>query len=519
MLDKLPEDLRQMDEKQFLEAVEWLKRLEKEELVEAISKNPQLILLIRIALSLSRQSLSRKVSIGLHTLEKIETKRIKRSQHSATWGEKIAKLLSLQPLASIPQKDLIDKWNIAKRKSFEDLDISLLERLKREFAELGLPEDLRKVDKGQFLKLIEWLEEKIREIGFIPHELLKVKPQLIWEFRMMCGMSQIEFAERLGVTHRWIKDVESLRRLLEDPQTISRVVFKLNQIVREERKGIETVLASFERFRVSVHSSMRNLQRKTLMETSKEEIEKLFDEFKEKTNNFKHFPLELLMVRPNILMVCRLALGLGNRKFAKLLGVGERWLREKENCTGGMSFSNAEELKEKLEQIFSRKEVDRGTVLLNFLKFRTFTAQQGDANLHGCRMEERMPLKGIEKEIAEILNKTNTTVHAHHTISTVKKFVNVDFFVISSSSKFAIEVVDIKNLKILKSRVRSIDHKFRGIKLFDPQIKTVLFVRIPFKEVELVKEMEEKLSKETFDTDFLVLNKAEELRKIVENET
>jgi len=519
MLEKLPADLREMDEKQFLELVEWLKTLSKESIEKEITENPQLILPIRISLGLSRQTFSRNLSINFHTLEKIENGKIKKSVHSSSWGKKISNFLGLQSLENVPEKELEERWKIAKRKNFEDFDANLLENLRKEFNELGLPEDLRNSEKEQFLKLIKWLESKIEEIGFIPHELLKLKPQLIWGFRMMCGLSQKEFAEMLGVTHRWLKDVESLRRFLEDTQTINRILFRLNQVVKENKEKMEIILANFERFKVAAHSSMRDLKKRTLVEMSKEEVEELFEEFKEKTDNFKHFPLELLMSQPNILMICRLALGLGHRKFAEMVGMNERWLRDREICVNGISFCNAEKLKERLEQIFSEKEVKKETVLLNFLKFKTFRAHNIDTNLHGCQIAEKMCLKGTEKEVAEMLAKTNAKVEAHHTISATKKFVNVDFFVISSSSKFAIEVVDIKNLDILRLRVWSIDHKFRGIKLFDPKIKTVLFVRIPLKEEELVREMKEKLSKEIFDTDFLVINNIEELKKIVEDDT
>jgi len=64
------------------------------------------------------------------------------------------------------------------------------------------------------------------------------------------------------------------------------------------------------------------------------------------------------MELPSSILIFRLGLGLGIRKFSLLAGINERWLRKIESNQGGMSLKNAMKMKEILENIL-KEEKDR----------------------------------------------------------------------------------------------------------------------------------------------------------------
>lgn len=90
----------------------------------------------------------------------------------------------------------------------------------------------------------------------------------------------------------------------------------------------DVAVAAWLRFKLAVHENMREFNKKSLSELEREDIEKLFDVVKEKTNNFSCVPLELLMELPSSILIFRLGLGLGVRKFSLLAGIQRKMVKE-----------------------------------------------------------------------------------------------------------------------------------------------------------------------------------------------
>jgi hypothetical protein len=116
------------------------------------------------------------------------------------WSEKVSKILRSQPIDWDFGK-FKRIWEDKKKKNFEDFNTQIFNRLRDEFSKLNLPNDLRRCNNEEFIRVFRWLKEKIDEVG-ICEELLKVEPQLLLILRMSLGLSQKEFANKIGKTFR-----------------------------------------------------------------------------------------------------------------------------------------------------------------------------------------------------------------------------------------------------------------------------------------------------------------------------
>jgi hypothetical protein len=277
----------------------------------------------------------------------------------------------------------------------------------------------------------------------------------------------------------------------------------------------DIALATWSRFKIAAHESMREFTKKSLTEFKKEEIEELFTTVEKKTNNFSFIPLELFMELPSSLLIFRLGIGMGVRKFSSLIGVNERWLRKIESSMGGMSLENAIKTKEILETLLKNRKIDKETVIRNFIRFKNFIAFVV-SNSTGVKLAEKAPLTKDEKKILEILERSNINFQVHSTLQLpTGKLINVDFLVEGKENTFVIEVFRI--MKVGRSasvRIAEIDHRFRGLKMCNPNLKTVMV--ISSKEEELSKMVVEKAKLESFDTDIILsINEVEKLLSII----
>jgi hypothetical protein len=168
---------------------------------------------------------------------------------------------------------------------------------------------------------------------------------------------------------------------------------------------------------------------------------------------------------------------MGVRKFSSLIGVNERWLRKIESSMGGMSRGNAIKTKEILETLLKNRKIDKETVIRNFIRFKNFIAFVA-GNSTGVKLAERAPLTKDEKKILEILERANINFQVHSTLQLpTGKLINVDFLVEGKENTFVIEVFRI--IKVGRSasvRIAEIDHRFRGLKICTPNLKTVMVI-------------------------------------------
>jgi len=73
-----------------------------------------------------------------------------------------------------------------------------------------------------------------------------------------------------------VRDIDSKRNFLEDPQTLRMVVEKLSQLPIMNMEE-EIAAAAWMRFKLAAHERMREFNKKSLTEFEKEDIERLFD--------------------------------------------------------------------------------------------------------------------------------------------------------------------------------------------------------------------------------------------------
>jgi transcriptional regulator with XRE-family HTH domain len=514
VIDKIAtKDIKTLNGEDAIEIVKWIR--ENLQDVEKISlllrKSPQTILIFRLLTNLTRQSFSRKLNISFDSLKKAENGEKIRIETAINWGEKVSRFLQSQPIDWNFEK-FKKIWEEKKKKNFEDFNSQIFNRLRDEFLKLNLPNDLRRCNNEEFIRAFKWLKEKIDEVG-ICEELLKVEPQLLLILRMSLGLSQKEFAKKIGKTFRWVRDIDSKRRFLEDPQTIGRVLEGLSKLSLGMKEDI--ALATWSRFKIAAHESMREFEKKSLVEFKKEDIEELFEKVRNETNDFTSVPLELLINRPSSLLIFRLGMGMGIKKFSLLIGINERWLRKIESSQGGMSLGNAIRMKEILENLLKDKKIDKETVVRNFIKFKNFIASSVN-NLTGIKLAEKAPLTNDEKIVMDTLQKMGIEFQIHSTLQLhTGKFVNVDFTIRKDETIFVIEVFSLSKMgRIATLKISEIDHRFRGLKMNNPNIKTIMI--ISSKEKELSKIIAEKAKMETFDTDFiLTIDEVEKIASLV----
>lgn len=515
--DILKKDLRELSEDEFLGVIKKIKEIGiSEELENLFSSKPQLMLLVRIALGMTRSSFARTLNISQKTLIKIEINAARNTKVFPIWSRKVLNLLRKREL--IVERDLlIQRWNEWKNRDFEDIDLKLFEKFLREFKSLKLPDDLREIKENDLIRLVKWLKKSTKNFVSIPIELLKVNSQLILIFRLILGLSREEFSKKVGRNKHWIKMLEGGFAFLEDPATLRKMCERLLSLFKNFKLDLECSLGAFRSFKVSSHCGSQIVKGKSITRLEKEEVEKAFYFFFHKTNGFKNFPPNLLMKHPTVLLICRLALGLGHKKFAELIRENERSIRVHEVGASGISFRKAKKISKRLNMIFKNKKISKEEVIKNFIKFKNFIP-----SFHVCRANFKKLIRSqrlneFEKEVLEILQKIRgIKIKPHITIENVKGgVVNVDFGIWRNGKlEWLIEVSKLKKPQFLKIRASSLDHKFRGIRLKEKDIKCMIVFWVDLADEILTSEVKEDILKSVFDTDVILLN--DEIRRMEE---
>jgi len=154
-------------------------------------------------------------------------------------------------------------------------------------------------------------------------------------------------------------------------------------------------------------------------------------------------------------------------------------------------------------------------VINNFIRFKNFIASPVN-NETGIRLVENAPPTEEEKLIMDVLRKAGIEFQLYSTLKLhTQKFVNVDFLIRKNGYVFVIEVFKTsKTGRIATARISEIGHKFRGLKIANPELKTIMV--ISSNEKEFSRIIAEKARAETFDTDFIFsMDGVEKLMEVV----
>ncbi|MCD6403152.1 MAG: helix-turn-helix transcriptional regulator [Candidatus Aenigmarchaeota archaeon] len=183
---------------------------------------------------------------------------------------------------------------------------------------LNLPDDLREMNKEQFLEVAKWL---------IKNSDIKLPDsQLLLVIRKMKGMNRETFAKILGISPEVLRHVEAGRKKVVISSSIKRLIREIATIEKEMvsrwldfhnrqffQKGIDEVLLKEVKSRLSALKLPNDWR-----EMNFRQFLGLFKLLKERTNNFTKIRPEIIMADSRIIQVFRIILGLSQNVLTSL---------------------------------------------------------------------------------------------------------------------------------------------------------------------------------------------------------
>ncbi len=382
---------------------------------------------------------------------------------------------------------------------------------------MELSSDLREMDEEQFKQLYQYLQEKTKNWTEFKPELLIENSRIILIIRCTLGFSQKEFATKLSATKDWVRHTESGRNKIIHIGPANRWCGKIERMLTDCAISLDSALQFFRQFKFAREQDLPKFKRKqaTMSRLSNRELKQRFLELEETTNKFSIFDSKILYENPQRILIFRLLLGMGQRSFAKDLGITKDHIAKWERLRMKMKMETAEKICGKIEALIknynSTISFERTVNNLKLLR-----DGQGKRNLdnwikNGLLFAQKQRKSPEENEILRILRKSGQIFDIHAIVSCIKRSINVDFAIPDSENpKFIIEVskFSLKKMKLTNTRLRigNIDHRFQMLKMKYPAIKTILCIRFFDKEFIHKEHTEELVSKELLNTDFLFIN-------------
>jgi hypothetical protein len=384
--------------------------------------------------------------------------------------------------------------------------------------------DLRDLNEKEFREVYSYLEKKTDGFKRISPELILENPQYILIFRLCTGLSQKEFAKKLGVTKDWCRHTEAKRNKIIHMAIAERynkkieILLNKNEIIFEET-SITQSKYMFSRDQVLPEIKMKV---KSISKISEEKLKELYEITKERTNNFTKFNPQLLSEIPQSLLIFRIIFREDHRIFAKKLKVCGRGLRRYESGKCRIRSRTGKIIMQKISEMFSERKIkdigfdqllENKRVLTNFFGNRNIEAMMK----HGLNILAKLPQSDFEKEIAKTLKKHSIPFEQCAVIDGVKKRYNIDFVIPNTTEpKIAIEVFNHTmggKSRNTRGKVRSIDHRFQSIKIKNPNIKTMMIAKLSGRPI-LLDFVKKKLEMEILNTNKLIIN--EEIQNLPE---
>lgn len=212
---------------------------------------------------------------------------------------------------------------------------------------LGIPNDLRKMDEEQFVEVFNLLRDKTKNFTEFTPKLLIENNQFLLILRCSFGLSRSSFAKKLGVHHQSLRHVESGRKQnrISSIPIANKWTERIQRFLNKNSEEIELSKAlifwrnfKFKQFGDSDRSFQRSLKRelsnlkisKDIREINKDKFIKLFNFVKEKTKGFRVLRSEILTCRSDLLLIIRCGLGLSQKELAQELGTTKCWVRHTE---------------------------------------------------------------------------------------------------------------------------------------------------------------------------------------------
>ena len=333
---EIGDDLRKIDEKGFLTLVERLRELTKNftEFEQVIRDKPQVLLILRCLVGMKRREFSSVIGINEENLRKIEVGELKIKRAS-----KINKINSnlKEIFSETSEVNIENALELFKEVAIPTCNGEVI-RIKDELSSMNLPEDLRKMNDEQFIKVLEWLREKTDGFKKFPEEVFLANNQIILILRCALGMTRPSFARKVGINQETLRFVEMnrkenrIRTLGVAKRWCKRITefLKSNKIevdkerallvwrvIKEKQTGEKDIKRENE-----IRKILESLQLpEDLREMNETQFITLFNKIKEITQNFKELPIELITARSDIILILRLATGLSRKEFCTKTGI------------------------------------------------------------------------------------------------------------------------------------------------------------------------------------------------------
>jgi len=521
----LPEDLRKMDEEQFLKVLEWLKektnnfKIFPEEVF--LAKN-QLILILRCALGMTRTSFARKVGINQETLRFVEMNRkenrIRTLGIAKRWCEKVTNFLKLSKIEIDKGKSLL-LWRIIREKQAGEKDVQKENEIKEMLKNLQLPQDLRDMNKNQFINLFNKIKEITNGFTQIPTELITARSDIILILRLATGLSRKEFCTKTGIRLDTLKRVERGKIPIKNNAPALRWIIIFSSLFNEDpnKINLEKAIKAFKVLKGEVKAKEEEI--KPVMKMSIEEAKEFFKKIRDETENFTKLSFDKIRDEPRIISVIRILLNKSIPEFSKIVGKDESWIRRWENGKVKLNIKSSIFLSNKLKELIKEVNISEENFIKNFIDLHHVKPNEVNENVKKVlkALKKVKPTKS-EQEVINVLEDLNIPFTLHANVDCLKRIENFDIAIPDEKSPFClIEITETKKFNgNLRTKVLVTDHKFQMIKSVANGVKTICFVKINDKLI-IKDKAKEIIKTELLNTDFLFINEVDELKKFLQN--
>ncbi len=389
--------------------------------------------------------------------------------------------------------------------------------------------DLREMSEEEFREMFASLKSKTKNFTEVRPELILENNQYLLILRMCLGLSQREFAKKLGVTKDWCRHTEAGRNRIIHKSIADRYASKIEDLLEEKNIKLNKTMDywnSYIFYSKEQILSKPKIQLKQISKMTEDDIKNYFELINDKTCNFTKFYPELLAEIPQSLLIFRIILGIDHRKFSNILGIDSRTVRKYEHLEMQIKTTTAKKFIEKIGILFSKYNKNNINSTRTIENFRILSNFYGHRNLEamferGLKFAENQELSEIEKEIETIFKSNSIDFKSHAIVSGAKRRLNIDFIIPSENPKIIIECtsINIGARKISNNRntICNIDHRFQMLKMKNPNLITIMILRFTGKPVYM-PNVKKLIETEILNTDYYIINdEIEKIPKLVKN--
>ncbi|MBS3141019.1 hypothetical protein J4405_02640 [Candidatus Woesearchaeota archaeon] len=373
-------------------------------------------------------------------------------------------------------------------------------------------EDLRNLNEEEFKQVYEYLRIKTENFKTITPSLILENNQYLLIFRICLGLSQKEFAKKLGKTKDWCRHTEAKRNKIEKVKIAERYTKKITELINKKEVKLENSLINWEKYNSFSKDQIlpeAEIKLKSFSKLTEENLKDYFDLIKRETNNFTEISSELFIKIPQSILIFRIILGLSYRKFNQVSNISEKQIRNYEHLTNNIKPTLAKKISNIVTSLLINKNIEFQQFLENYRILKGF---------YGCRDLNFLVNQGLnrlamikptkyEEEIAKLLENQNIKFERYKILNGVKSRFNIDFYV--PDKNIAIEVFSYNNCKKrgnIKSKACLVDHRFQSLKSKDSKLRTIMCIRIEGKPI-LHNYVKNYIDMELLNTDYLLINK------------